>query len=99
GEGADDQNQGGEADGEKIEREEGEQDENDSYGAGNDGSGVVELGVEGERADGQQDEGYVRVHDVAEDALLERHAIVAHGLIGKIERDVLAVEAFETFSA
>ena len=60
---------------------------------------MIEFGVQRERADGQQNEGHVGVDDVGEDALLERHAVVAYRFAGKAERDGGAVKSFEALAA
>lgn len=101
GEGSDDHGDGGETHGQQIQGEGGEKDEDHADGAGNDRAGMVEFGVEGKGSDGEQDEGDVRVHEVGEDALFERHLVVAHGLgivRSEGEGDGCAVEAFEALA-
>ena len=68
------QAQRGKARGQQIEGEGCDQDEDDANGAGNDGAGMIEFGIERERADSEQYEGDVRIHQIVEDVLFQRHA-------------------------
>ncbi len=73
------------AGGQKVERKEGEEDEDHSDDAGDDGSGMIEFGVEGEAADGQDEEGDVRVHEPAENALAQGGGKLFDRLAGEVE--------------
>ena len=59
---------------------------------------MIEFGIERERADGEQNEGDVRVHQIVEDLFFQRHAERRDGLAGELESDFLAVEALETLA-
>ncbi len=97
-EGAENQAQRGKARGQQVQGEGRDQDEDDAHGSGNDRAGMIEFGVKRERADGEQDEGDVRVHQIVEDVFLERHAERRDGLAGELEGDFLSVEALEAFA-
>ena len=62
---------GGVTDGEQIEAEEAEQNEERAEGAGNDGSGDVELEVDEEATEDEEEDGDVGVGELAEEALAE----------------------------
>ena len=76
-----DQHQGGKARGQQIESKCREQNEDNANRAGHDRAGVVELRVEREGANREQNESDVGIHQVGEDALLERHAERHDGLL------------------
>src|ERR1035441_3120850 len=97
-EGYENHHQRGVADRHQVHGEGGQDDEDHSNGAGHDGAGVVELDVDTERADQQNDESDVGVHDVGKDALFEGHLVVAYRLAGQVESYRVSVEAFETFA-
>ena len=59
---------------------------------------MIEFGIQRESSDGQKDERYVRIHDVGENALLERHLVVADRLVVQTQRDGLAIEALEALA-
>ncbi len=97
-EGGENQAQRGKARGQQVQSEGRDQDEDDAHGSGNDRAGMIEFGIESERADGEQNEGDVRVHQIVEDLFFERHAERRDGLAGELEGDFLAVEALEAFA-
>ena len=80
GEGSEDQSQRRKTRGKKIEREGGEQDEDDADRARDDCAGMVEFDVESKRANGEKQKRDVRVHEVVEDVLLESHVKRNDGL-------------------
>ena len=55
---------------------------------------MVELGVQGQRADGEQNEGDIGIHEVIQDPLLERHVKDADRLTDQIEVTVLPSKRF-----
>src|SRR5580692_5328105 len=59
---------------------------------------MIELGIERERPDGEQNERNIRVHQISEDALLERHAKGHDRLAGEFQGHRLPVEAFKTLA-
>ena len=52
--------------------------------AGNNCAGMIELDIERERADRQQDERNVRIHQAVEDVLLQRHVESADRLADEV---------------
>src|ERR1700722_5415364 len=81
----------------KIESKGRDQNKNHAHGSGNYRAGMIEFRIESQGADGQKNEGNVRVHQMAEDAFFERHAEQRDRLAGKSESAFLAVETLETF--
>ena len=67
--GGDQKEDGGVVDGKKIEAEESEEDEQCSDGAGNDGSGDVELEIDEQGAEDEDQDGEVGIGEAAEEAL------------------------------
>ena len=61
---------------------------------------MIEFRIQRERSDGQEDESYVRIHEVGEDALLERHTVVAERLVFilEVESHGRAIEALEALA-
>ena len=69
----------------KIKRESREQNENYADGSWNHRAGVIEFDVECERADGENQERDVRVHESVQDVFLERHFERNNGLACKVQ--------------
>ena len=57
----------------------------DSDDAGDDGSWMVEFDVEREAPDGEHEEGNVRVHQPAENALPQGGGKLFDGLVGEVK--------------
>ena len=70
-EGGEQQNDGRVADGKEIEAEEAEENEESAEGAGDDGAGDVELEIDEQAAKDEQQNGDVRVGELAEQALAQ----------------------------
>ena len=70
-----------EADGQQVHGKSGQHDEDHADGAGHDRAGVVEFDIQTQGANQQNDQRDIRIHDVGKDVLLQRHLVVAHGLV------------------
>src|SRR5579863_9407008 len=90
-----DQDHGRKARGQQVQRENGQQDEHHSNGSRNHCTGMIELGVKRERADGQQNKGDIRVQQVSKNMLLQRHVKWSNGLTNQIEHNRLTVESLD----
>ncbi len=78
--------------GSKFSAKSGEKNEDDSHCSGHDGAGMVELGVKSKRAHSEQDERYIRIEKIGQNALLQRHVKRTNRLADQIEGDSLAAE-------
>ena len=90
--------QRGKAHRQQIQGKECEQDKDNAHGAGNHRAGMIEFGIKRKRADSEQDERDVGIHQIVEDLFLQRHAKSYDRLAGEIHSGLLAVEALEGFA-
>src|SRR5947209_4858768 len=89
------QGDSGEPQRQQIESKYRKNDKDDSHNARNYGARMVELRINGSRADDQNQEGNVRIHHESEDLLLQRHVIVDHLGCGGMKDLTLPVKAFD----
>ena len=86
------QRDGGEPGRQKIEREDGKQNEYDPHHAGNHRARVIHFGIDGKSANRQQQERNIGVHQPAQDLLPERHGEGLDRLVGHVQRHRGAIE-------
>ena len=91
-EGYEDKGQCGVADGQDIERENGEHDEKKADYSGDDCAGMIEFDVRAEQSDGEQHEGHVGIHEERKDLLFNVRSKTS-GAFGSVQDDFTAVEA------
>ena len=54
---------------------------------------MIEFRIQRQCTDAQQDKRDIRVHNVGQNVLFQRHVVILHGFAYKIERDRLAIES------